>query len=101
MFSVTLDEGALFYGETRRRVAVPLDAALRRLTGQVAADTRALLDGQITPPPVYAKSTCTNCSLNELCQPKRLSRKISASAWLAQQIADASAPAPEHPKDEV
>jgi CRISPR-associated exonuclease Cas4 len=101
MFDVVLDEGALFYGETRRRVAVPLDAALRRLTEQVAADTRALLNGQITPPPVYAKSTCTNCSLNELCQPKRLSRKISASAWLTQQIADASAPAPEHPKDKV
>jgi CRISPR-associated exonuclease Cas4 len=92
MFSVTLDEGALFYGETRRRVAVPLDAALRQLTGQVAADTRALLDGQITPPPVYAKSTCTNCSLNELCQPKRLSRKVSAAAWLARQIAEAGSP---------
>jgi CRISPR-associated exonuclease Cas4 len=88
MFDVTLDEGALFYGETRRRVAVPLDTSLRKLTEQVAADTRALLNGQITPPPIYAKSTCTNCSLNELCQPKRLSRKISASAWLAQQIAE-------------
>ena len=92
MFSVVLDEGALFYGETRRRVTVSLDASLRQLTEQVAADTRALLNGQITPPPIYAKSTCTNCSLNELCQPKRLSRKISASAWLAQQIADASVP---------
>jgi CRISPR-associated exonuclease Cas4 len=92
MFSVTLDEGALFYGETRRRVAVPLDTALRQLTGQVAADTRALLDGRMTPPPVYAKSTCTNCSLNELCQPKRLSRKVSAAAWLARQIAEAGSP---------
>jgi CRISPR-associated exonuclease Cas4 len=106
MFSVTLDEGALFYGETRRRVTVPLDAGLRSLTEQVAAATRALLNGRTTPPPVYAKSTCTNCSLNELCQPKRLSRKIAASAWLAQQIAEASAPglvqpAPEPPKDKV
>jgi CRISPR-associated exonuclease Cas4 len=92
MFSVTLDEGALFYGETRRRVAVPLDTSLRKLTEQVAADTRTLLNGQITPPPVYAKSTCTNCSLNELCQPKRLSRKVSAAAWLARQIAEAGSP---------
>ncbi len=101
MFDVVLDEGALFYGETRRRVAVPLDAGLRQLTEQVAIETRALLDGHQTPPPVYAKSTCTNCSLNELCQPKRLSRKISVSAWLAQQIADASAPVPEPPKDKA
>ena len=92
MFDVALEEGALFYGETRRRVVVPLDASLRQLTMQVAADTRTLLNGQTTPPPVYAKSTCTNCSLNELCQPKRLSRKISAAAWLARQIAEAGSP---------
>ncbi len=92
MFSVTLDEGALFYGETRRRVSVPLDATLRSLTEQVAAATRTLLNSQITPPPIYAKSTCTNCSLNELCQPKRLSRKVSAAAWLARQIAEAGLP---------
>ena len=89
MFDVILDEGALFYGETRRRITVFLDASLRELTTQVARDTRALLDAQSTPAPIYAKRTCNNCSLNELCQPKRLSRSISASAWLAQQIAEA------------
>ncbi|MEQ1649901.1 MAG: CRISPR-associated protein Cas4 [Hyphomicrobiaceae bacterium] len=89
MFHCELDEGALFYGETRRRVAVPLDVTLRQITSDVATATRTLLAGQTTPPPVYAKSTCSNCSLNELCQPKRLSRTLSASAWLAQQIAEA------------
>lgn len=89
MFDVVLDEGVLFYGETRRRVAVPLDAALRELTAQVAADVRALLNAQATPPPTYAKSKCNNCSLNELCQPKRLSRALAASTWLEQQIAEA------------
>ena len=89
MFGVSLDEGALFYGETRRRVTVALDAPLRQLTTEVAHDTRVLLDAQATPAPVYAKRTCNNCSLSELCQPKRLSRSISASAWLAQQIAEA------------
>lgn len=88
MFSVSLNEGALFYGETRRRVIVPLDATLRELTLQVANEARLLLDGQTTPSPVYAKRKCTNCSLNELCQPQRLSRALSASAWLARQIAE-------------
>lgn len=88
MFDVTLSEGALFYGETRRRVAVPLDAALRDLCQDVAFQTRTLLAGQTTPPAVYAKSKCANCSLVELCQPKRLSRQLPASAWLARQIAE-------------
>jgi CRISPR-associated exonuclease Cas4 len=90
MFSVTLSEGALFYGETRRRTTVPLDDALRALTQDVATQTRALLNGKTTPPAIYAKSKCNNCSLVELCQPKRLSRPLSASAWLARQIAEAS-----------
>ncbi len=89
MFQVTLTEGALFYGETRRRVAVPLDAELRRLTEQIAIETLELLAGKTTPPPIYAKSKCNACSLVELCQPKRLSRSLSASAWLSQQIAEA------------
>ena len=89
MFQVTLTEGALFYGETRRRVTVPLDTELRHLTEQIATETRALLSGKTTPPPIYAKSKCNACSLVELCQPKRLSRTLSASAWLADQIAEA------------
>jgi CRISPR-associated exonuclease Cas4 len=89
MFGVALTEGALFYGETRRRVTVPLDQALRALTQDIAAQTRALLGGRTTPPAVYAKSKCANCSLVEACQPKRLSRSISAAAWLARQIAEA------------
>lgn len=89
MFQVTLTEGALFYGETRRRVTVRLDAELRQLTEQIAIATGALLAGKITPPPIYAKSKCNACSLVELCQPKRLARTLSASAWLASQIAEA------------
>ena len=89
MFQVTLTEGALFYGETRRRVTVPLDAELRQITEQIAIATAALLAGKITPPPIYAKSKCNACSLVELCQPKRLARTLSASAWLASQIAEA------------
>lgn len=88
MFSVELTEGALFYGETRRRVGVPLDDGLRRLTTEVAASTRTLLASGSTPPAVYEKRKCDACSLVELCQPKRLSRTTPASQWLARLIAE-------------
>ena len=88
MFAVPLSEGALFYGETRRRVTVPLDDVLRSLTAAVAAETRAMLAAGATPKAVYARQKCMACSLIELCQPKRLSRPQSASAWLARQIAE-------------
>jgi CRISPR-associated exonuclease Cas4 len=89
MFKVALSEGALFYGETRRRVTVPLDSALRQLTQQIAVETTMLLAGLSTPAAVYEKRKCGNCSLVELCQPKRMARGASASAWLARQIAEA------------
>jgi CRISPR-associated exonuclease Cas4 len=89
MFAVTLSEGALFYGETRRRVAVRLDDDLRTLTATVAAGARAMILSGTTPAAVYARHKCTACSLVELCQPKRLSRPQPASAWLARQIAEA------------
>jgi CRISPR-associated exonuclease Cas4 len=88
MFGAELTEGALFYGETRRRVGVPLDEGLRQLTSEVAANTRALLTSGSTPPAIYDKRKCTACSLVDLCQPKRLSRLTPASQWLARQIAE-------------
>jgi CRISPR-associated exonuclease Cas4 len=45
-------EGALFYAETRRRVAVPFDADLRRLTEQTALQFGALFATGSTPPAV-------------------------------------------------
>lgn len=87
MFAVVLAEGALFYGETRRRVAVPLDDGLRQLTSEIAASTRVLLAAAATPLATYEKRKCNACSLLDLCQPKRLSRATTASQWLARQIA--------------
>jgi CRISPR-associated exonuclease Cas4 len=63
-------EGALFYGETRRRAAVPFDPTLRRLTEETAiAFGRLLAEGR-TPPAVYRADRCRACSLLELCKPK-------------------------------
>ncbi|MEW5963035.1 MAG: CRISPR-associated protein Cas4 [Pseudomonadota bacterium] len=87
MFGVTLEDGALFYGETRRRVPVLLDAALRQLTTDVAMAARRLISEGKTPLPTFEKRKCGNCSLLELCQPRRLQRPEPASAWLAHQIA--------------
>jgi CRISPR-associated exonuclease Cas4 len=72
-------EGALFYGETRRRLTVALDADLRRLTEDAAAAMRRLIAERQTPPAVYKAGKCRVCSLIELCRPKAAGR--SAAAW--------------------
>ena len=41
-------EGALFYAETKRRLVVPFDAELRRLTEAAARDLQAVFDSRAT-----------------------------------------------------
>jgi len=86
MFCTVLTEGALFYGESRRRTPVTFDETLRQLTFDVAHAARLLITSGTTPLAVYEKRKCTNCSLNEQCQPRRMARPEAASAWLARQI---------------
>jgi CRISPR-associated exonuclease Cas4 len=88
MFGVELSEGALFYGEHRRRTAIVLDETLRALTMDVASAARAMVRSGLTPPPIYSKAKCGRCSLLDLCQPKRLVRRQSASVWLARELAE-------------
>lgn len=82
-----IDEGALFYGVTRRRLVVAFDDKLRALTARVAAEARANIAGLYTPPPVHAP-ICRRCSMVDLCQPARMAKAPSIDRWLASQISD-------------
>ena len=86
MFGGTVPEGALFYGQPRRRSVIAFDAALRALTERVAADTRALLAQGRTPRMAYEKKRCDACSLIEICRPRTTGAVRSASAWLSAQL---------------
>ena len=86
MFGPPVSQGALFYGETRRRKAVPFDETLRALTLDVIQATRALLESRRTPSAEYQPRRCDACSLIELCQPHLLGRKSAVNAWLAKQL---------------
>lgn len=80
-------EGALFYGEPRRREVVAFTPELRRRTEEVAAAARQMLDAGTTPPPVLAPH-CRSCSLREICRPE-LTERRSARAWLERIRAEA------------
>lgn len=67
-------EGALFYAETKRRVAVPIDADLRQLTEEITLAFGAILAQGLTPPAEYRANRCRACSLIELCRPKVIGR---------------------------
>lgn len=87
MLGAQVECGALFYGQTRRRQDVVFDAALRELTRQTIADTRAMLRSAQTPSARYDAGRCDRCSLIDLCQPRLLGRR-SVATWLRQQLED-------------
>ncbi len=71
MLGLTIHEGALFYGETRHRVSVPLDTALRQETEDASRHFHELIESGITPP-AQEGPHCKSCSIRELCLPNRL-----------------------------
>jgi CRISPR-associated exonuclease Cas4 len=85
MLAVTVPNGALFYGKTRRRTSVAFDAGLRALTARIAAEARANIQAGHTPPPIPMPA-CRVCSMQDMCQPTRLADPPPVSAWLRDQI---------------
>lgn len=75
-------EGALYYGRTRRRQVVPLDAALRELTERTARRLHELIAGGVTPK-ARREPKCERCSLLHLCLPGALRPRRTANRWLS------------------
>lgn len=86
MFGVTVGEGALFYGEPRRREVVLFDDGLRALTLETIRATRAMFVAGQTPLARYEAKRCDNCSLLDLCQPRLLARAGGVDAWIRRQL---------------
>lgn len=84
MMGQAVPEGALFYAETKRRVAVPFDAELRRLTEETATTFAEVFVSGVIPPPTMRRERCRACSLKEICRPDAVARP--AKAWRARMV---------------
>ena len=80
MLCCRIPEGALFYGEPRRRTAVPFTGELRQAVRAALEEMRQLARRGYTPKVKPTKS-CNACSLKELCLPS-LARRGKVSDYL-------------------
>ncbi|MDD3287567.1 MAG: CRISPR-associated protein Cas4 [Alphaproteobacteria bacterium] len=78
MTGQSVPEGALFYAETKRRVAVPFDKELRELTLNIISQLKTVFASMQTPPPTTRTDRCRACSLYDLCRPKDISKPVKA-----------------------
>ena len=93
IFRVAVPEGALFYGQNRRRQPVCLDEELRGLTIATADEVRKAFEAGRNPPPSYAAKRCARCSLFDVCRPRQMSRPPRVAAWMRRAIAADDPPA--------
>jgi CRISPR-associated exonuclease Cas4 len=87
MMDVTVPDGALFYGKTRRRLDVVFDNTLRKLTEETAMRLHELIESGRTPKPVYAKK-CDSCSLAGMCLPKTVGKRKSVKRYLSGAVGE-------------
>jgi CRISPR-associated exonuclease Cas4 len=89
MLNVEIANGALFYGEPRRRTNVDFDAELRTETERLAARLHELNAARITPKAKYERKR-DSCSLYSICLPKSTGAS-SAQKYLKRAVAAAIA----------
>lgn len=80
MLCCAIPEGALFYGETRRREVVPFTSALRHEVQSALAEMHDYAKRGYTPK-VKPHKGCHGCSLQEFCMP-RMQRCPSVAEYL-------------------
>jgi CRISPR-associated exonuclease Cas4 len=85
MLQTMIHEGALYYGEPRRRTPVELSADLRAETQRLARRLHELVRSGVTPS-ASREAKCGSCSLLEQCLPPSRKQARSARGYLKRMI---------------
>ncbi|HNR93778.1 MAG TPA: CRISPR-associated protein Cas4 [Kiritimatiellia bacterium] len=83
MLNTEIPEGAIFYGQPRRREVVLFTPQLREETERTVTGVHELLESGKTPSAEYNEKKCTACSLLDICMPRV---RKNASAYLREII---------------
>ena len=84
MYNITINEGAIFYGETRHREFVIINDELRALVSKCAEDMHKLFQSKTIPKPREGKH-CQNCSILDICMPK-LHKSLNVDNYLQKYL---------------
>ena len=89
MLLCAIQEGSLYYGETRRRERVTFSPELRQCVETLLSEMQGYMDRGYTPKAKMTKG-CNACSLKELCMPKA-GRSMSVDAYLRRAAKEGAA----------
>lgn len=86
MLSTEIREGAIYYGEIRRRQPITISEDLKRQVRTCFSEMHQLYDRRYTPKVKWSKG-CSACSLKDICLPK-LGKALSAKGYIHKTIAE-------------
>ena len=84
MFSTRVAQGAIFYGETRRREQIEITEELREEVIHMLAEMHQYYARKYTPK-VKSSKACNACSLKDICLPK-LNKTVSVKTYIEQRL---------------
>ena len=86
MLSAKIQEGAIFYGETRRRDKIVFNDTLRDTVRKDFEEMHGLFERRYTPKVKWSKS-CGACSLKDICMP-RLGKAPSVRDYISKTLSE-------------
>lgn len=86
MFSTQIEEGAIYYGETRRREVVQVSQELRDMATKMFGEMHDYFKRGYTPQVKQSKA-CNSCSLKDICLPK-LNKAGSVKNYISQMLGE-------------
>ena len=84
MFSTRVEQGAIFYGETRRREPIEITEELREEVIHMLTEMHQYYARKYTPK-VKPSKACNACSLKDICLPK-LNKTVSVKTYIEQRL---------------
>lgn len=88
MLVCSIEKGALFYGQTKKRMEVPVTAELRQRVSDIFAEMHQYYERGYTPR-VKKSRACSSCSLKDVCLPE-LEQVKSARDYVQRCIGEES-----------
>ncbi|WP_343209595.1 CRISPR-associated protein Cas4 [Anaerolentibacter hominis] len=86
MMSTQITEGALYYGEIRRRQVIEITQERKEQVRTMFQQMHQLYERQYTPKVKWSKS-CSACSIKDLCMPE-LGKTENVQSYIEQTLSD-------------
>jgi CRISPR-associated exonuclease Cas4 len=85
MIQTAIPQGAIFYGNPRRRLEIDFTLELRARTEELVATMHRLYRNRETPAAIPGPY-CRNCSLVDVCLPEVTAQEDGTARWVARQL---------------